>query len=448
MPGDFKIKISGDASEIVGASRQAGGALDDVAKKTGELGKEADKSSGFLKKLTGEAHEQRQVIAELAQQVPLLGSAMEILSGPEGIAFAFISGLLAMKDALDEVSEAADKTAEAVAKPEFSEAVEARTKDLQDGAVAAEMFANRMKLAAESQDHFALAAASAGAALAATNSAQRTVAEAAFGLDSAKLKAEYDAGLVTFEQYLARQLTAQIQHNKDMLDLAKQARKEQEDLLNSTVSGQRGEVDNAKHAAETLRAKATALKAQADRDAEELKSRVEGQAGLDKTAEGAESDLLHTSIDRVISALFTGDWAGTVDQGEHQAAFDVAQNEQRLNARRVATLRQRLPGEQTGASLAEQTAGAAETQFSNLVEALRQNTEALHMKREQDEIANRGDTVAMRDNNAALVYSSPLFSEFMASLPAAVSSLQAAWNQISVLTDRANANTGGRKPTF
>ncbi len=234
--------------------------------------------------LTNEHGELMRSARELAQQFPQVAAALRVLAGPAGVIFVGIEAFNRFKEAVDELNKASDEMAERAADPTFAAGIEAKKKAVEEAALGWQKFNYQMAVAVSNIDALKHALTSDIAAIKAASAASGSIADALFGFDEAKLKAEYDHGLILFEQY--QQTLAQLE-NKHRHDA--EARKEAE--IQAEIDAKTSALERLNGNQDALQAKAKSTAVDESRAGGHLKKDDEDVAKLKDDLAKSEARL-------------------------------------------------------------------------------------------------------------------------------------------------------------
>lgn len=329
MPNEFQIKITGDASGLVEASKKAESALGGIEKAT-------EGSAERSKEL-------KKVLGELGREFPILGTLGRAAMNP----IIAVAGLATMafthaKKALDDWNAAMDEAQKRAASADFAQGMAARADAARDAASGTAAFGTELRNALETEDDFAKKTQTAIDKLHEFRNAQTEVSSAAEAADMAAIDAAQKTGSLSEVEAISARGKVRERYREERLLAQKKAEEEEirlreEELrqAEADLPRQAQQAEQAKQLRDTLKGRL----AQAEKDLVEGRKKLteyneEVAKALDKQAkaenamaaanraEGPYGDMMRQSAARGLGAA-QEEASRVVAQRDAQAGLNV-----------------------------------------------------------------------------------------------------------------------------
>lgn len=344
---EFKINITGDASDLAAAAKQGAGALNETGAAAQQESKSLEESAKKTEFLTLKKGELKKIVRELGHEFPLAGMAAKAMLNP--IVFAFTSAIsvfVLAKQKLEDWNKEMDAIGQSNAQAKFLAGVEAQKEAMASGAASANEFAQSLQNIASAYDAIETSAQKAMDKIHEFTQGQSGINTAAENRDLALVDLNVKSGKLTEPQGIVARANIKERYARMGDDL--KTRQEQEEL-----KVQKSELDASKKAAPELadnEASARSLrddlatklaKSKADLS-EGKKGLAESQTLLDKRsdelnkAQNAYDALVKLGGDDKFSQAGIGRSRSRLDEAqaktdEARKARDLQQSENRKN---------------------------------------------------------------------------------------------------------------------
>jgi hypothetical protein len=392
---EFKIKITGDASNLTQSSQDAGQALEETGKKSEFLGLKF----GELKKLT----------RELGHEFPLAGAAARAMLNP--IVFAITSAIAAfaaLKAKLDDWNKAMDETGARNAHGSFVAGIEAQNEAMATAAASASTFAASLQSVATAYDNIGTASKKALDRLNEFTAAQGGINSAAESRDLAKVDLALSTGQISEPQAVIYRANIRERYAKMQDDL-----KTKEE--NEKLRLERSELDASKKAAPGLMSAEETARQNRDKLQADLAKAKKDLPEGEKSAEDLRADLFKKAeeLDKAQRIVSSGGWdlggrlpKAQEEASEAQAALD---RQNALNAKNRAFIH----NAETGLPFAESNANQAQSAVRSNQERINQLSATIPGETQNAAIEQLGRTIAgaLRGQAGAIGVSSSLHNQ-------------------------------------